>query len=124
MTGVPKAVTDLAQGVEALHKTIQELVEEWQPDPPPVNTSMSTIGRAFVEDVNPTSEQVTGVFEQVEVILCDGTESEKDAVATGFLEAVLSAVDRNPSFRWMLDQAGPAARAYIEEWNRFCGTTE
>jgi len=124
VTEVPKAVTALAQGIAALHETIEELVEEWQPDPPPINTSMSAIGRSFVEKANPTSEQAAQVFERIEVLLREGTEYEKDAIATGFLEAVVSAIDRNPTSRWILDQAGPAAKAYIDEWNRFCGHVE
>ncbi len=123
MAEVPNAVMKLAQSIEALRSTVEKLVEEWQPDPPPINTSMSAIGRAFIENANPTSEQVAEVFESVEAILRDGTDPEKDAVATGFLEAVVSAIDRNPASGWILNQAGPAAKAYIDDWNRFCGHT-
>lgn len=124
MAKIPQSVLDLASGIGALQRTLDALVEEWKPEPPPINTSMSAIGRALIERANPSSEELSRVFGQVEAVLQDGTESEKDAVATGFLEAVLSEVDRTPERRWILDHAGPRARAYIEEWNRFCGITE
>lgn len=114
---------ELAAEITALRRAIEELVEEWQPDPPPINTSMSALGRAFVEDSKVTPNQAARLFERVEIVLRNGTESEKDAIATGFLEAVVSAIDRNPRARWMLSKAGPAAKTYIDEWDRFCGNT-
>lgn len=122
MQGVPKTVADLARGVESLERVVEELVSEWAPDSPPINASMSEIGSALVEDSDATIEQIKRIFEEVEVILSSGTESEKDAVATGFLEAVVSTFERKGGLtRNVFAHAGPAARAYIDEWNRFHG---
>ncbi len=46
---------------------------------------------------------------------------EKDAVATGFLEAVAGVLDDSPDLKWILQHAGPKARHYLAEWDRFCG---
>ena len=121
MVEMPNAVRELVQGSQVLERALRALSEEFAPDPLPINTSMSVVGRAFVEEAEPTAEQCVDLFHRVEQIFEAGTESEKDAVATGFLEAVVTAVERTPEAGWILDHAGPAARRYIEEWNRWSG---
>lgn len=121
MTGAPKAVMDIASLHEAFRGIVDALIDEWEPEGVPINTAMSALGRAFVENASPSPEDATRVFGQVDAILQHGTSAEKDAVTTGFLEALVSAIDRKPEQRWLLDAAGPEARAYVDEWNRFCG---
>lgn len=115
----PKVVRELVRGITRLERIVERSVEEWAPEPIPTTVVLGDVARAFVEDATPAL--TTLIFERVEAVLHDGTSSEKDAIGTGFLEGVVSAVDRDPAARWVLGEAGPAATAYIDAWNRFCG---
>jgi len=119
----PRLATDLAAGLPAFNEVFELLEEEWTPEIPPVTISMSELGRVFVEKAGEafSLQDVANIFLRVERILKHGTESEKDAVTTGFLEAVAAAIDRYPQRRWVLRQAGPGAREYLSAWDQFCG---
>lgn len=117
----PTVVQNLVHAIPVLQSILNELIEDWRPEPLPITVCLGDLGRALVEHNDIPPEQVSQVFERVEATLRDGTESEKDAIATGFLEAVVTATDKEPPSRWVLAHAGPEARAYILAWNKFCG---
>lgn len=116
---VPNVVREFARGIPELQRVVERSAEEWLPDTVPATVLLAELGRTFVD--NATPRLATWVFERVENVLRDGTSPQKDAIATGFLEGVVSAVDRDAAAGWVLAKAGPAAKAYIEAWNRFCG---
>jgi hypothetical protein len=83
--------------------------------------SLSAIGRHVAEHADAFAEpDLRTVFERVERMLVVGTEIEKDAAATGFLEAVASVVDEVPERRWLLSLAGAASNEYLRSWDAFC----
>lgn len=112
-------VRELVRGITRLERIVERNVEEWAPEPIPTTVVFGEVARAFVEDATPALTAL--IFERVEAVLRDGTSAEKDAIGTGFVEGVVSVVDRDPTTRWVLGEAGPAATAYIDAWNRFCG---
>ncbi len=120
---LPRLVSDIAAGFPAFDEAAELLEVEWSPEVPPVTVSMSEIGRALVEKAGQdfSQEDVIEIFQRAERVLKCGTEVEKDAVATGFLEAVAAAIDRSPQRRWVLDHAGSGAREYLAAWDQFCG---
>ena len=122
MRELPKFVEALVTGRPSLQEVFDSVVDEWSPDPPPVTTAMSALGTAAVR----TAERLGGaevqrLFDQIDQLLALGTQEEKDAVATGFLEAVANAVDRDPEKRWVRAMAGPRAQDYLNAWDEFCG---
>lgn len=122
MGGVPKSAIFIVEGVERLRETLRQLEEEWAPGSVPLTVAMSDLGRAFVEEVAALSlGELKQVLDRVEVNLRSGSESEKDALATGFLEAVASVLDRHPDRRWILEYAGEETCQYLKEWDNFCG---
>lgn len=122
---LPPLADGLARGFPAFASAVALLEEEWAPDEPPITVSMSELGRALAEGAGEhfSADEVAEIFLRVERIMALGTEAEKDAVATGFLEAVAAAIDRASERRWILDYAGAAARDYLEAWDRFCGVS-
>lgn len=122
---LPRLASELATGFSAFGGAIRLLEAEWAPEEPPITLSMSELGRALVEgagdDFSP--EAVAEIFHRVERVLISGSDADKDAVATGFLEAVATALDRRPERRWVLNYSGPAALKYLEAWDQFCGVS-
>lgn len=120
---LPRLARDFAAGVPAFQSAVAILETEWAPAEPPVTVSMSELGRALAEGAGEyfSVDEVAEVFRRAEQILTRGVDSERNAVATGFLEAVVATIDKAPDHRWILDHAGPASREYLEAWDRFCG---
>jgi len=120
---LPKLAADFAHGFPAFGRAVEQLKAEWAPDDPPVTFSMSKLGHWLVRraDEGFSREDIAEIFQRVERIFESGTEPEKDAVATGFLEAIAAELDESPQTRWLLDYAGPEARKYLAAWDEFCG---
>lgn len=123
MPKLPHRVADFVSGFPAFDETLADLEAEWAPETPPITTSMGEIGRAFVEGAGTrfSPEDAAVLLGRLEQILEEGTEEERDAAATGFLEAAAATLDRLPTNRWVLDHAGPESLRYLAAWDRFCG---
>jgi hypothetical protein len=125
MTVVPQRVLDLVHGIDAFDRVLDDIDAEWRPDPAPLTTSMSDVGRAFAESAKALHiTELTTVFQRLEAILRDGEEEEKNAASTGFIEAMAAVLDQFPERRWILQHAGEEARHYLFEWDRFCGVVD
>lgn len=120
---LPKLAADFAHGFPAFGRAFERLEADWTPDDPPVTLSMAELGHCLVGRAGEgfSHEDIAEVFQRVERIFESGTESDKDAVATGFLEAIAAELDESPQTRWILDYAGSAARKYLAAWDEFCG---
>ena len=122
MSRVPEKILRIAAGRPALSRALDALVEEWDPDPPPETVSMAELGRATVRDANELGRvEVQAILAEVEQMLTHGSEQEKNAAATGFLEATASAVDSDSSKHWVLACAGERSKEYLKAWDEFCG---
>lgn len=122
MGNIPQQAASLVDGYSSFDSTLAALVDEWKPDPVPLTTAMGDLGRALAEQADRLgSEHVRSILERLEGILADGTEEEKNAAATGFLEAMASVIDERPELRWMLDEVGHESKRYLDAWNDFCG---
>lgn len=122
MSAIPEIVMTVVGGIGAFQETLKDLESEWAPDAIPLTIAMSDLGTVFVEKAPDLSiVQIAQVFERLEEMLHLCSEAEKDAVATGFLEAMASALDRYHDRKWMLKYAGKETRQYLKEWDKFCG---
>lgn len=104
-------------------------VEAWRRDAAPddegipVTVRLGHLGRAFAEHAAElTTDQRRRFLDLLERVLTTGSQSDADAVATGFLEALLSAYDRGFDLRSLWPDLGPKSRAYCLAWNDFTGS--
>jgi hypothetical protein len=104
---------------------MQELVRlraDWLPDAPPPTVAMGALGAALVRVLpEATQQDLQCLAETVEEILRSGTEQSKNAVATGFLEAVVARSNSTPEVVCFTKVLGPLAREYCREWDKFTG---
>ncbi|WP_329597310.1 hypothetical protein OIE43_12940 [Streptomyces pseudovenezuelae] len=99
---------------------------------PPLTVRLGTLGRVYAEaGAGPLSEplaepgfseaQTRQLFRLLEDVLANGRDEDRNAVATGFFEALLSAWDRGFDLRPVWQALGPASRTYCRAWNGFTG---
>lgn len=122
MMSIPQLVLDLVSDVAALRPVLVAIEAESAPDLAPVTMALGDVGSELVKRIAEVGESdAAQVFRRVEAVLSEGTEEEKNAVATGFLEGVVSAIDQLPERSWILGLAGPQSRDYVLAWDRFNG---
>lgn len=68
-----------------------------------------------------TQDQRRQVLGTLEGVLCEGSQDDVAAVATGFLEALLNAWDNGFDLRLVWDDLGPESRSHCLAWNKFWG---
>ena len=90
-------------------------------DDPPLTLRLADLGRGFVKhSADLTPQQLQRIGTLLDSVLAAGPPAG-DAVATGFLEAVLSAWDEGFDFESVWQYLGPEAREYCRAWNAFTG---
>ena len=100
----------------------QAEVEEWGDDDFPLTIRLARLARSFARHAPAfTPEQRQRVLEVLEWVLSTGSQSERDAVATGFFEALLAAADTGFDLHLVWNDLGPESRAYCVAWNEFTG---
>ena len=107
----------------SLKTVVDALLIEWQPDEPPPTIVLSSIGRHLTSRTTDLDERENlEIWDCVEYLLEHGDEVVKDSVATGLLEAVLSASSANSfDFRSIAGYLGERSKAYCQAWDRFTG---
>jgi hypothetical protein len=122
---MPSSTLDLLARFSAVSRVAADVVgsiaAHWAPHEPPLTVAMGGIARSLIDRADQLREaELCAVFDVVETILSTGTQPEQDAVATGLLEALLAAADRNTvSGARVLSFAGPKAAEYLRAWNAF-----
>jgi hypothetical protein len=113
----------LAACARVLEDERERLEADWLPDAPPVTVAFGALGSALVRALEQvTDQELSQVVAVVETLLATASEADQNAVATGFIEAVLSGTDRRPSAARLVSMLGPRACAYARAWDAFCGT--
>lgn len=112
--------------VAAIPESAQDVVDLrawWEEEDPPTTILMGTFGKVYVREAERMNEPAKRrFFAIVEQALQDGDDRVQNAVATGLLEAAVSAVERaNGDRSEVIDRyAGPLARQYLQAWDDFC----
>lgn len=105
----------VAGDVDVLRAALDKDAAWWSPDAVPATLAMAALGRTLVQGCAALPrEQVVAVLARVERVMRDGTEAEKDAAATGLLEAMVSAIDRAPEHAWLFEVLGAESKKYVE----------
>jgi hypothetical protein len=133
----PRWWDDVVGGSAVLAAADRSEIEKWRGDEPyddegvpdgevdddlPLTIRLAYLARAFAENIAELSpEQRRHVLEALERVLASGSDYDRDAVATGFFEALLGAWDRGFDLRPVWEFMGPRSRAHCLGWNRFAG---
>jgi hypothetical protein len=101
----------------------RSMVEEWDPEIPPPTILFGTYGQVFSQKIyNGSKPELTRILNLIEDLLQYGDEQVKDAVATGFWDAVLSeSSNRKLDFRILVPYIGIRSKNYCLAWDAFCG---
>jgi hypothetical protein len=118
-----KYFRSLAALSEPTRKAFQTLEMEWKPDSPPNTIAMGTVARALAAGVKTTSrDQIRAVLEFAEQLLTNADQTTRDAVATGFLESLLSEASAGRfDFSSIDSLLGNESRKYCNAWDTFSG---
>ena len=107
-----------------LEQTYRTLCEEWLPDSPPTTLVFASLGRSICRGIECDSDEKNAqLWSTVEKAMDKGDEAVKNALATGLLEAVLSAASGGLSITSITRHFGPTTMAYCRAWDEFTGCT-
>jgi hypothetical protein len=120
-------VSEALNQLTALHHHLKQAREtlqaDWLPDDPPVTIVMGEFAEAVcdhIEELSDSDKEV--IFKTVEKVLVSGDDEAKNAVATGFLEALQGRASANTfDFSKVTNYLGEEARAYCRAWDKFTG---
>jgi hypothetical protein len=116
-------IRSLAALTSPSRESLKDLEEDWQPDLPPINVAAGTIGRSLASNMDRIStDEMRAAFDLAEKLLIECDDETSTAIATGFLESLLSqASSGRLNFRRVGPMLGDESRKYCREWDRFTG---
>jgi hypothetical protein len=127
VVATPHWLTGLTVAADVLAAADEAGTEAWRSGPgddsvPPLTVRLGALGGAFAAHaLSLPPRQRRTVLGRLEDVLRDGDPYERDAVATGFFEALLHAWDAGVDLRAVWPELGPRSRAYCRAWNDFTG---
>lgn len=101
-----------------LHASYQEVLDEWQPEEPPVTTTFAALGYRIAEDFSSADIDVNRrVFSLIEEAMGSNNQELITAVATGLIEALATRVAHQEDL-WerVVPFLGPRTRIHAETW--------
>jgi len=120
-------MTSPFDSIAACHPVLGEAAaaasEYWDPEPVPLSVGLGALGNALVKaERDIPDEALARVAACVEEAL-ESRGDVRDAVATGFLEAIAHRADQAPSsVERIVRSLGPRAVEYIRAWDEFSGS--
>lgn len=108
----------LAAASDSVQAEYQRVLDEWQPEEPPVTTLFAAIGDRIVEDfVSADVYANRRMFSLIEQALESGDQSLVTAVATGLIEAMVTrAAQSEGIWEKIALLLGPRSRRHAEAW--------
>ncbi|MFI8384437.1 hypothetical protein [Pseudomonas sp. NPDC079086] len=102
----------------ALESALRETLEYWEPDEPPVTILFAALGERMVDEFNSAGADANQRrFHLIESAMNSSNSDLVTAVATGLLEAIVSAASRQegllPRVSLML---GKLSRRHVNAW--------
>lgn len=119
---LPEAIRLIADANPLLEAVLVDLGSEWAPDLVPGTVAMGDMGRIFALACDRMARsEIECVCAAVERVISEGTQDAKEAIATGFLEAMLHKGSSISGFDAIVSRLGPASREYCRAWDEFTG---
>jgi hypothetical protein len=108
--------------VPDIDRVEEDLMKEFYPAPPGINSLCSSMGWYIAENFK-AIEDIHGVFDLIESGMRDGDNDLKDAIATGLIEAIISQTDYHPgTWEKIAPHLGPLSAASAKDWIKFTET--
>jgi hypothetical protein len=105
-----------------LREAYGTLTSEWLPDSPPPTLVFASLGESLIRNLASVPEdEVIALCATVEDLMTYGNETLKNALSTGFLEAILAAASGGMSIGPLARHFGPSTMAYCKAWDVFTG---
>jgi hypothetical protein len=113
--GISEAIDRLRAIDPALDAVWNEAIAYWSPEEPPVILCFGDLARATMALLKAHDPAADRVFELMEVLHRGGDHEVREAVGTGFVEALLGMPpdERDPGWA---DKLGPNLRYVAEGW--------
>ena len=104
-----------SSGAQAAH---QEVLDEWQPEAPPVTTLFAALGNRIAEEFGSAGVEANRrSFSLIEHAMESGDQELVTAVATGLIEALVTrAVQSEGLWDEMAPLLGPRSRHHAYAW--------
>jgi hypothetical protein len=118
MKGCEDFVGLLAAASGGVHAAYQEVLNEWQPEEPPVTTLFAALGDRIAEDFGSAGVDANRrMFSLIEQAMESSDQRLVTAVATGLIEALVTRAVRSEGL-WeeMASLLGPRSRHHAEAW--------
>lgn len=117
------AVESLIRVSSRLRIAYEGLNNDWFPDVPPLTIVFSNLGRDLCRHASSlTDVELQKVCDSIEILLDQGQEVVKNAVATGMLEAMLAESSAGRFDMSVLSAfLGQRTKAYCRSWDAFTG---
>jgi hypothetical protein len=117
--GIGEAITQMRSADASMETRWTDLVNEWSPESPPPIVSFAEFARVAYQTLDQPGGATSAVFALIETFLTGDSDDEvKEAVKTGFLEALANMPEAATSRNWV-DRLGPESRTYMEQWDVF-----
>jgi len=88
-----------------------------------INIQMLPVGEYAIDVIKSGDEiEIKKIFDVVEFLLCNGDESVQNAIATSFLEYLMSKEPDEIQFTKFAKFLGEQAIGYCRAWDKFNGT--
>ena len=119
---IDTAVTRFSDLDERFGAALNNIVNDWAPEKPPVTLIMAEFGKVFVEAAKSNELGVLMLgLELVEDCMKDD-QSVRDAVATGLLECLLAESSaQRLDFALIAQHLGAKSKTFCREWDTFTG---
>jgi hypothetical protein len=118
MKGCEDFVGLLSEASDGVQAAYQEVLNEWQPEGPPVTTLFDTLGDRIAEDFGSSEVDANRrIFSLIEQAMESGDQKLVTAVATGLIEALVNRAARSEGL-WeeIASLLGPRSRHHAEAW--------
>ena len=118
MKGCEDFVSLLAAASGGVQAAYQEVLDEWQPEAPPVTTLFAALGDRIAEDFGSAGVDANRrLFSLIEQAMESPDQGLVTAVATGLIEALVTrAVQSAGLWNEMAPLLGPRSRHHAEAW--------
>lgn len=118
-----EAMLHLAAIHPILTRAADEFESDYGSDIP--TAALGHLGTAFVDEFEDIAATDRGkLFASVELLLTCGNDETETAVATGFIEAVVSRAESNDRYEPVAALFGLAAQDFVSAWNESLGISE
>lgn len=118
-TSSQEFVEDLTRQSVALQKVLQEVLDYWQPDEPPMTVLFGELGKAVADEYENESDKIKKKWFR---LIEDAMKSDDDelitVVATGLLEALVGRATKNGVWECIFTDLGEHSRRYADSWLR------